>query len=585
MVSTTDEEVAFLSISIESEPTAMSGPLAHLQLGEPRHSAAWNERVAQAQRRFDGALDRYRAELSAALAVDESQINVSAYPTLKILVGDTTEDLPLGEELFLDLFTLYAAGGWRQVEVATTAVATWSGLPPADLKAREESLPGGVDLVRGVPRAAARFYRECRRLLGEFVMQGIRDAEVRLLAEVRDRLDSAIESVSAGILAFGIRLHTVVDPVGGGMGTRQVPRMADPELGAAVHHYLVQVGEARRQMESLNARLVAVRNGAPVGSAQGGGIGSGASHGGFGGSSQPQSETELLAELDKQTRLAIEAGRQLQDNAPWAMAIAAQVTATTSEEDMLRRLDATLADIRDTAKSVRAALDHGGVLDPYLGADAETALAGAYPVGPDGALVLRAMAEVGNGQYAAVHLLCERALLDLYEDDASADGIRSVVLGRMIAELLKVAADRETARRDAQDARQKASRVNAVLGLLSFIPGAGVLGASVRLISGLSDLAMMISAAAEYSGQFDDIRRQLGVRLADEGEGDIAALGDLLAMRRDLLDDIAMDVLIMMVSRSAGRIRGLRQALFLRGVTQDVETLLDVIHADELAGP
>lgn len=577
--------MALLSISVESEPAAPSGPLANVEAGAPKTSSLWNNRMELAQQRFDRALAFYRAELASALSLDESNINVSAYPTLNIPVGDTFEPLPLGDELFLDLFTLYAAGGWRQVEVATAAVAAWSGLEPADLKPREASLPGGVDLSRAVPRAAARFYRECRLLLAEFVMQGVRDVETRLLEDVRARLDAAIDSVTEAIRAFGIHEQMIVDRRGGGFGARQALQMADPSLAAAVHHYLVQVGAARRQIESLNARLIAVRNGAPVGSPQAGRMGSGASHGGYGGSDGPQSETELLVELEKQTRLAVEAGRQLQVNAPWAMAIAAQVTGSTSEEDMLRLLDAALADIKATATSVRAALDHAGALGLYLGSDPEAVLATAYPVGPEAALVERALAEVGDGRYGAVHLLCERALTELYEDEASAEGIRSVVLGRMIAELLKAAADREAARRELQEARQKAARVNAVLGLLVFIPIVGPIGAAVRVISGLSDLAMMISAASAYAEQYDDIRRQFAVRLADEGTGDIAALGELLAMRRDLLGEIAMEVLVVMVFRAAGRVRRLKEVIFLRGVAQDVQTLMEVIHADEMAGP
>lgn len=584
MVSTSSTELISLSMSVESEPPFLGGPLPDLEAGKPVSSSLWNVRVEQAQLRFDLALGKYRTELAAALAVDESQINVSAYPTLKIQVGDALEDLPLGEELFLDLFTLYVAGGWRQVDVATAVVSSWSGVELSNLKPREATLPGGVDTKQGVPRAATRFYRECRLLLAEFVMQGIRDAESRLLGDVRARLDAALDSVTDAIRTFGIHHEVVVDHVGGGFGTRVVPRMAEPTLSTAVHGYLVQVGMARQQIESINARLAVLRNGAQIGRPQLGGIGSGASHGGFGGSDAPQSEAELLAELAKQTQQLVEAGRQLQLNAPWAMVIAAQMTGSTSEESMLVLLDTALAEVKDTVTTIRGALNHEGVLDRYLGPDAEAMVALAYPKGPEAVLVERAIEDVGEGDYEAVHLLCERSLLDLYEDETSSEGIRSVVLGRMIAELLKVYADREAAFRVRQDARQKANQVNAVLGLLVFIPIGGQVGAAIRAISEFSDMAMMLSAATAYSEQYDDVRRQTAIRLADEGHGDIAMLGELLAMRRNLLQEIALEVLTLMVFRAAGRVRRLKQLIFVRGAIQDVDTLLELIQADEVAG-
>lgn len=585
MVSRSSVELVSLSISVESDPVPPGGPLPDVDSVPPISSSLWNARVDQAQQRFDRALGRYRSELSAALAVDESRINVSAYPALKIQVGDTLEPLPLGDELFLDLFTLYAAGGWRQVEVATTAVVAWSGVELSNLQPREASLPGGIDLSRTVPQAATRFYRECRLLLAEFVMQGIRDVEARVLGDIRARLDAAFDSVTEAVKTFGIHGEVVLDHAGGGFDTRIVPKMTDPKLAAAVHHYLVQLAAARQQVESINARLVMLRAGAPVGSPLPGGIGSGASHGGFGGSDAPQSEAELLPELDKYNRLLVEAGRQLQLNAPWAMVIAAQMTGETGEETMVGLLDTTLADIRDRVTTMRAALDHVGVLDRYLGSDAEAMLAAAYPNGPEAVLVERAMTDVGEGNYEAVHLLCERTLMDLYEDEASAEGIRNVVLGRMIDELLKAHADRETAARERQEARQKAAQANAVLGLLVFIPIGGPIGAAVRIISEISDVAMMLSAAAAYSEQYDDIRRQMAIRLADEGHGDIAALGELLAMRSNLLQEIGLEVLTLMLFRAAGRVRRLKQLLFARGVMQDVQTLMEIIHADEAAGP
>ena len=584
MVSRSGLELVSLSISVESEPVPAGGPLPDLDAGTSASSSLWNERVEQARQRFDRALGRYRTELATALAVDESRINVSAYPALKIPVGDALESLPLGDELFLDLFTLYAAGGWRQVDVATKAVVAWSGVELSNLKPREASLPGGVDLTRGVPRAATRFYRECRLLLAEFVMQGIRDVETRVLGDVRARLDAALESVADAIRTFGIHGEVVVDHVGGGFGTRGVPKMADPDLAAAVHQYLVQVGSARQQIESINARLANLRSGAPVGSPQSGGIGSGASHGGFGGSDAPQSEAELLPELDRQTRRLVEAGRQLQVNAPWAMVVAAQMDASTSEETMVGLLAAKLAEVKDTVSTIRAALNHAGVLGRHLGTDAEAMLAIAYPNGPEAALVERAMADVGEGNYEAVHLLCERSLVDLYEDEGSAEGIRSVVLGRMIGELLKAHADRETASRERQEAMQKAAQANAVLGLLVFIPIGGQIGAAVRIISELSDMAMMLSAATAYSEQYDDLRRQTAIRLADEGHGDIAGLGELLAIRDNLLQEITLEVLTLMVFRAAGRVRRLKQMIFARGVVQDVQTLMEIIHADEAGG-
>ena len=335
MVSRTGLERVSFSMSVESEPLPSGGPLPDVDAGAPISSSVWNTRVEQAQQRFDRALGSYRNELAAALGVDESRINESAYPTLKIQVGDALEALPLGDELFLDLFTLYAAGGWRQVEIATTAVAAWSGVELSDLKPREESLPGGVDLRRWVPRAATRFYRECRLLLAEFVVQGIRDVEARVLVDVRTRLDVAFDSVTDAIRTFGIHGQVVVDHAGGGFGTRVMPKMADPDLEAAVYQYLAQVGASGQQIESINARLSILRDGAPVGSPQSGRIGSGASHGGFGGSDEPQSEAELLPERDKHTRLLVEAGRQLQVNAPWAMAIAAQMTVSTIQETIV----------------------------------------------------------------------------------------------------------------------------------------------------------------------------------------------------------------------------------------------------------
>jgi hypothetical protein len=579
-------ELAFLSISVESEAVDPGGPLALMASGPAATSSAWNARVELAGQRFHRALGVYRAELAAALSVDEEQINESAYPTLTIPVGDRQEPLPLGEELFLDLFTLYAAGGWAQVEAATAAIAAWSGMQAADMKPREASLPGGVDLTVTLPGAAAKFYRECRLLLAGFVMQEIRDIEIRVLEDVRIRLDAAIDAVADAIKAFGIHYVPVLHHVGGGVEMRPAPRMADPELATALHHYLVQAGAARQRIESINASLFAQRNGAPVGSAPVGGTGSGASHAGFSGSDAAQSETELLAELQIQTRLAVDAGRQLQINAPWAMAIAAQMTTATSEEDMLLRLDAALADIHATAVSIRSALDHAGVMELHLGSSAENALAAAYPLGLEAAMVRRAFAEVAGGSFAAVHLLCERTLLDLYENEATQDGIRSVVLGRMIGELLRVAAEDEAARRQKEEGRKALACIDAVLGLMVFIPIGGQIGLALRVVTELSDFAMMFSAAFAYADQYADIGKMTAVRLAEDGDGDIAALGELLAMRRSLPEEIAMEVLLRMVSRSAGRVRQLKRLIFVRGALQDAQTLMDAIHsADEAAGP
>jgi hypothetical protein len=585
-VSTPGPDLALLSISVEVEPTVPGDALAVMAAGSAATSSVWNARVESARQRFHRAFDSYRAELATVLSVEEEQINESAYPTIKVPVGGRLQALPLGDELFLDLFTLYAAGGWGQVEAATTAVAAWSGVQPADMKPREASLPGGVDLDVTLPSAAAKFYRECRLLLAEFVMQEIRDIEARVQETVRARLDVAIESVAGAIKTFGIHYVPVLRPVGGGVEMQPAPRMADPKLAGAIHHYLVQVGAARQRIEAINARLSDLRNGAPVGSPQSGGIGSGASHAGYGGSDSAQSEAELLAELQAHTRLAVDAGRQLQVNAPWAMAIAAQMTASTSEEDMLYRLDATLADIKATAVSMRSALDHDGVLGRYLGTSAEVALSAAYPAGMEAVMVRRALADVAGRDFAAVHLLCERTLVELYENEALGDGIRSVVLGRMIGELLQVAAEEEEARRERDEARKALSVVDAVLGLMVFIPVGGQIGLALRVITELSDVAMMFSAAFVYAEQYDDLQRMTAVRLAEAGEGDIAALGELLAMRRNLLAEIAMEVLLRMVSRSAGRVRQLKKLIFVRGALQDAQTLMEAIHsADEAAGP
>ena len=585
-MSVSGPELALLSISVESEPSDPGDPLAVMAAGPAATSSAWNARVELARQRFHRALGIYRVELAAVLSVEEEQVNESAYPTLKVPVGGKLEPLPLGEELFLDLFTLYAAGGWDQVEAATAAIAAWSGVQAADMRPREASLPGGVDLAITLPGAAAKFYRECRLLLAGFVMQEIRDIETRVLEDVRVRLDVAIDSVAGAIRTFGIHYVPVLRHVGGGVEMRPAPRMADPELATAMHHYLVQVGAARRQIESINARLSVLRSGAPVGSPQAGGVGSAASHAGFGGSDAAQSETELLAELQVHTRLAVDAGRQLQINAPWAMAIAAQMTGSTSEEDMLLRLDAALADIHATAVSIRSALDHAGVMELHLGSSAETALATAYPMGLEAAMVRRAVAEVAAGGFAAVHLLCERTLLDLYENEATQDGIRSVVLGRMIGELLKVAAEDEAVRRRKEEGRKALACIDAVLGLMVFIPIGGQVGLALRVITELSDFAMMFSAALAYADQYADLEQTTAVRLAEDGDGDVAALGELLAMRRGLLEEIAMEVLLRMVSRSVGRVRRLKLLIFVRGALQDAQTLMDAIHsADEATAP
>ena len=574
-----DTRPRLFTVRVDSAP-ADGGAAPPLAPADAASQSAWQARVDLARRHFEQALAAYHSDLARALPVDESGINASAYPTLQVKGEHGAFAVELGEDLFVELFSLYAEGGWREVEAVTAVVAAWADVAPATLRPDDTGIAAGVDLRHAVPRAGAAFYRQCRRLLAGLVAETMVEVEAELLAEVRRGLGATRGSIDQALERFGFRDVLVRDKNDTDGAPRQVVRMTDTTLSASVHATLEALASARQRMDYATAALAAQRDGAPVGPPAAGTPGSGASHGGRGGSDAVQSAAELEDVLARATTDAIGAAKALQQTAPWALVIAATVTPGLPEDSVVRQL-------RDTMLALRARCDvmvDGLARQPRFTAatpaQVDAALAAAWPSGLEAAALAQAIADLRRDDFSGLHLACERALVTVYEDAQAPMGLRNLVAGRMLLELLREEAEREERARVAERARRGADQANAAMNLLAFIPLGGLLGVGVRLIAGLGDLALMLAAAAGAVDSGQAIDRREAVQLADQGAGGIAALGDVLAARAALADEVGLAVLTMGLARAGGRVRAVKHGLVARGLLMDLETLMATVDAE-----
>lgn len=508
----------------------------------------------------------------------DQQHLTSRLPSLPVPVRgegqDEAEEVVFDGDLLVQLIEFYMLDGWAAVEAIGSAL---------DEKLAKLPDTSGGGVVLSPWPAAAWLFRIARNALGLLVREEL--VAIETAAGLRLASQIAETQTRFAVLDGDLAFETVFEAVGKSVRSR--PRLKDRDLADTLHQALSEAVLCRRAVDLELAQLarfeeyVRPYSDPSQGQRYGGGL---------------AREIKLIRE---QNEAAVRRARalaevsltQLQLNAPLALLVLNSLDSGFSQQEMEQLLDQTLTllrtELEELQGTVRAKVPHAaavsGSLDlsrPAVWPALDEAELAPPAGGLEASLLDAAVDSLAGGDASWFPLTSERTLHELIGDGVvQRDSFTYVVYAQYamaLGDRLEVAAAEEAAVKEfwAQFSRWAAAASLAAL----VTPTTWAAAPALRTAAWVADLVLLARTVHSVTQELARLGRLRGLRLAEAKGATIewfGELGELIAIRQDLLDGLAEEVIIALLTTIGGAASALiRHTLVAYGYYQDLETLL-----------